>query len=42
MGGPCEIHRMAWNPVKLALMGRDPLLAFEEALQDELPFDAAE
>jgi ribonuclease HII len=28
--GPCEIHRMAWGPVKLALMGKDPLLAFEE------------
>jgi ribonuclease HII len=40
--GPCEIHRMGWNPVKLALMGKDPLLAFENALQDELPFDPAE
>jgi ribonuclease HII len=40
--GPCEIHRRTWGPVKLALMGRDPLVAFEDALQDELPFDAAE
>ena len=40
--GPCEIHRMGWGPVKLALLGKDPLLAFEGALQDELPFDAAE
>ena len=40
--GPCEIHRMAWGPVKLALMGKDPLKAFEDARQDELPFDAAE
>ena len=40
--GPCEIHRMGWNPVKLALMGKDPLLAFEDAMQDELPLDAAE
>jgi ribonuclease HII len=40
--GPCEIHRMAWGPVRLALMGKDPLLAFEDALQDELPFEAAE
>ena len=40
--GPCEIHRMAWGPVKLALMGKDPLKAFDDALQDELPFDAAE
>jgi ribonuclease HII len=36
--GPCEIHRMGWGPVKLALMGKDPLLAFDNALQDELPF----
>jgi len=36
--GPCEIHRMGWGPVKLALMGKDPLLAFGEAMQDELPF----
>jgi ribonuclease HII len=40
--GPCEIHRMGWGPVRLALMGKDPLMAFEDALQDELPFDAAE
>ncbi len=38
--GPCEIHRMGWGPVKLALMGKDPLRAFDEALQDELPFEA--
>jgi ribonuclease HII len=37
--GPCEIHRMAWAPVRLALMGRDPLMAFDGALQEELPFD---
>ena len=37
--GPCEIHRMAWGPVKLALMGKDPLMAFDEAIeQEELPF----
>jgi ribonuclease HII len=23
--GPCEIHRMAWSPVKLALAGGDPM-----------------
>jgi ribonuclease HII len=40
--GPCEIHRMSWGPVKLALLGKDPLAAFESALQDELPFDASE
>jgi ribonuclease HII len=38
--GPCEIHRLNWGPVKLALMGKDPLLAFQDALQDELPFEA--
>ena len=37
--GPCEIHRMAWSPVKLALMGQDPLLALDASLQDELPFE---
>jgi len=38
--GPCEIHRMAWGPVKLALMGKDPLMAFDDAMgaQDDLPF----
>jgi ribonuclease HII len=29
--GPCEIHRMGWAPVKLALMGQTPS-------QDDLPF----
>ena len=37
--GPCEIHRLSWSPVKLALMGRDPLTAFADAAQDELPFE---
>ncbi|HEX2559781.1 ribonuclease HII [Phenylobacterium sp.] len=39
--GPCEIHRLTWGPVKLALMGKDPLLAFEDTLQDELPLEGA-
>jgi ribonuclease HII len=39
--GPCEIHRRAWGPVKLALMGKDPLMAYDAALQDELPFGDA-
>jgi ribonuclease HII len=30
--GPCEIHRMAWAPVRMVL----------EGAQDELPFEAAE
>jgi ribonuclease HII len=37
--GPCEIHRLSWGPVKLALMGKDPLLAFADVEQDELPFE---
>ena len=35
--GPCEIHRMSWGPVRLALLGKDPLLAWDDAIQDELP-----
>jgi ribonuclease HII len=35
--GPCEIHRRAWRPVKLVLMGQDPRLVAD--LQDELPFE---
>ena len=40
--GPCPQHRRAWGPVKLALMGRDPMLAYDDAMQDELPLVAAE
>ena len=36
--GPCEIHRMAWGPVKLAVMGRNPMEVFADLEQDELPF----
>lgn len=36
--GPCDIHRLNWGPVKLALMGKDPLMAYGDALQEELPF----
>ena len=39
--GPCPIHRMAWGPVRLALMGKDPMLAFDEAMQGQLPFGEA-
>jgi ribonuclease HII len=35
--GPCPLHRMAWGPVRLALMGKDPMLAFDDAIQAELP-----
>jgi ribonuclease HII len=35
--GPTPIHRMAWAPVKLALIGKDPMLS-GDALEDELPF----
>ncbi|MDE2487841.1 MAG: ribonuclease HII [Alphaproteobacteria bacterium] len=38
--GPCEIHRMAWGPVKLALRGKDPLMAYGDVIgQEELPFE---
>ena len=36
--GPCPIHRLSWAPVRLALMGMDPMLAYDEAMQTELPF----
>jgi ribonuclease HII len=36
--GPSPIHRMSWGPVKLALMGKDPMLAYADATQEELPF----
>jgi ribonuclease HII len=38
--GPCPIHRMSWGPVKLALMGRDPMLAYADAMQAPLPFES--
>jgi ribonuclease HII len=28
--GPCAIHRMTWAPVRLALMGKDPIEAWVE------------
>jgi ribonuclease HII len=28
--GPCAIHRMSWAPVRLALMGKDPIEAWVE------------
>jgi ribonuclease HII len=34
--GPCEIHRMAWGPVRLALLGLDPMQAFDDAIQGDL------
>ena len=34
--GPCEIHRLGWAPVRLALMGRDPMKAFREDEVDDL------
>lgn len=36
--GPCEIHRMSWAPVRLALMGMNPMRAYNAALQENLPF----
>ena len=34
--GPCKIHRLGWAPVRLALMGRDPMKAFREVEVDDL------
>jgi ribonuclease HII len=28
--GPCEIHRLGWAPVRLALAGKDPMRAFKD------------
>jgi ribonuclease HII len=36
--GPCEIHRMGWAPVRLALMGMDPMRAYAAAVQETLVF----
>jgi ribonuclease HII len=36
--GPCEIHRAAWSPVKLAAMGLDPLASGLDGEPAELPF----
>jgi ribonuclease HII len=35
--GPSPIHRLGWAPVRLAMMGKDPMAAYEAALQAELP-----
>ena len=35
--GPSPIHRLGWGPVKLALMGKDPMQAYADAIQDDLP-----
>ena len=32
--GPCPEHRLAWGPVKLALMGKDPMLAFADVADE--------
>jgi ribonuclease HII len=32
--GPCPEHRLGWGPVKLALMGKDPMLAFAEVVDE--------
>jgi ribonuclease HII len=34
--GPCDQHRLSWGPVKLALLGRNPMLSYEDGIQDEL------
>ena len=37
--GPSPIHRLTWGPVKLALMGLDPMLTYADVMQAELSFD---
>jgi ribonuclease HII len=37
--GPCEIHRMNWGPVKLALMGMDPTRPVDRSVRDDLAFE---
>jgi len=32
--GPCPEHRLGWGPVKLALMGRDPMQAFADSREE--------
>jgi ribonuclease HII len=36
--GPCEIHRLGWGPVKLALMGKDPMAVFAD-VHNQAGFD---
>ena len=33
--GPCPEHRLSWGPVKLALMGKNPMLAFADVMDGE-------
>jgi ribonuclease HII len=37
--GPCEIHRLSWGPVKLALMGRNPMEVYADAAGDEFALE---
>ena len=37
--GPSPIHRLTWGPVKLALLGLDPMLTYADVMQSELSFD---
>jgi ribonuclease HII len=34
--GPCDIHRLSWAPVKLAVTGRDPMQALSDGLDEDL------
>ncbi len=40
--GPTPLHRMGWGPVKLALLGLDPMGTYADLVQEELPLIAAE
>lgn len=39
--GVTPMHRQAWGPVKLALMGVNPMLTYAEVVRSELPLEAA-
>ncbi len=32
--GPCPEHRLSWAPIRLALMGKDPMVAWSELDED--------
>jgi len=37
--GPCPIHRRSWAPVRLALEGLNPMLAYADAINGELALE---
>jgi ribonuclease HII len=37
--GPSPAHRLSWGPVKLALMGKDPMLTYADVVQTQFALD---